>query len=69
MKKIVIYLAGIIVIVPAVLMLLTENVVLCAFVLPYAVFVYRMPKLLPKTKRFWRTWHRINFSLSHIGAD
>ena len=59
MKK---YVFGYIVCLPA-FAIFADDVAVMFMGIAYLVFLLTMPALFPKTKRFWREWHRMNFRI------
>lgn len=56
------YALGVAVLAPFALML-TSNPLVDIIALIYAIVVFNSPSIFPKTKRFWRAWHKQNFRI------
>lgn len=65
MKGMIIYIAGMLLLLPCCLML-TDDVAVDFVVLCYMLAVVFSPKYSLKAKRFWRVWHRENFRILSI---
>lgn len=47
------------------LLLVSNSLVAAIFAVAWLTFVYNMPKIFPSTKKFWRTWHRVNLRVQN----
>ena len=66
MKKTVIYIAGCLILMPAVIGALSGVVLIMLLAVLYGAAVFFSPSFSPVARRFWREWHRINFQLTNM---
>ncbi len=62
MKQVLVYLVGMVLLVPCCLMF-TDNALVDVCGSIYTFVVFNSPCLSPKVKRFWRIWHKQNFKV------
>lgn len=62
-KKVLIYIFGIVLLLPVVLALCSTNLMFCAAMLVYGILLWNSPKFSPKIKTFWREFWKIQKSL------
>ena len=62
MKQILIYIAGMLLLLPCCL-ISTDNLLVDIFVLVYTLVIIKSPCYSQKARRFWRLWHKENFRI------
>lgn len=65
MKEILIYITGGLLWLPVMCALCTDSITVSLFGLIWGVFLWHSPKISPKAKRFWRTFHKVNNRLTN----
>lgn len=63
MKGMQIYVLGCLLWAPVALAICSNSLMIVGASFVWAVFLWNSPKVSPKIKRFWRTFHKVNFHI------
>lgn len=63
MKETIIYIVGSLLWLPTFFAVCANSVCVLLIGLVWGVFLWNSPKISPKVKRFWRTFHKVNFQI------
>lgn len=61
-----VYIAGYIIIAPVFIGLMSDSVVLIMLSLLYGLALYYSPKVSTTARKFWRAWHKANFTVINL---
>ena len=64
MEKVLIYIAGSLLLAPCLIALCCDSLLFAAFAIIYGVVLYHSPKFSTRIRKFWRKFWRMNMELS-----
>lgn len=65
-KKVLIYLAGSLLLAPCFIALCCDSLLLASFAIIYGVLLYHSPKFSTRIRKFWLEFWKINIRLTNI---